>query len=59
MPRYIFANGKVRVAEDKFAPLVTSKAQFTDSVVLLLVKASRENDTSMQKKDHDDVQTER
>lgn len=38
MPKYTFANGKIYVEEGKFAPLLTEKQQFTDSVVFLILK---------------------
>ena len=57
MPRYIFSDGKVRVEEDKFAPLLTSKEQFTDSVVFLVLrKDETEQESKSVKKEQDDVQ---
>ena len=37
MPKYTFVNGKVYIEEGKFAPLLTEKQQFTDSVVFLIL----------------------
>lgn len=57
MPRYVFADGKVRVEEDKFAPLLTPKEQFTDSVVFLVLrKDETEQESKSVKKEQDDVQ---
>ena len=57
MPRYIFSDGKVCVEEDKFAPLLTPKEQFTDSVVFLVLrKDETEQESKSVKKEQDDVQ---
>jgi len=57
MPRYIFADGKVRVEEDKFASLLTPKERFTDSVVFLVLrKDETEQESKSVKKEQDDVQ---
>jgi len=58
MPRYIFSDGKVRVEEDKFAPLLIPKEQFTDSVVFLVLRKEKteHESKSVKKKEQDDVQ---
>ncbi len=38
MPKYIFADGKVRVEEDAFSPLLSTKPQFTELVVFLMLR---------------------
>lgn len=60
MPKYIFSDGKVRVEEDKYSPLLTPKQQFTDSVVFLLLnkKIINVNETSVNTKEKDDVRKE-
>ena len=60
MPKYIFSDGKVRVEEDKYAPLLTPKQQFTDSVVFLLLNKTtiNMNIKSVNRKGKDDVRKE-